>query len=267
MLFDNQHEKVFFHTLFHGVIFGIWLIQSIISFVKKRFTSGLQYILLIAIIIGVNLKITFYYHHFLFGLISIGGLLLTIYFNKKDADKSRISHQLLPFIAFGIICFSIPNIMFHKMLNHNIKSFSESTTYTLDDFKGTPPNKSVFKNLISTDIRYKLNNFGNHPDGVVIVGMRPEESYIIEIDTILNLESLNDFVKIKEVAGRKIRKLIAEKNVERIHMVDSINAIMRHYREIQEDYQEQVFEQNDTVLQKSIHEKLKTLLAEFDEYK
>ena len=96
--------------------------------------------------------------------------------------------------------------------------------------------------------------------------MNPSESYITEIDTVNDLQSLNDFVKIKEVAARKIRKLIDDKKVKRIHMEDSINSIISYSREIQNKYQRQVFQSNNTDVKKETHEKLIKLLKEYDDY-
>ena len=96
--------------------------------------------------------------------------------------------------------------------------------------------------------------------------MNPSESYITEIDTVNDLQSLNDFVKIKEVAARKIRKLIDDKKVKRIHIEDSINSIISYSREIQNKYQRQVFQLNNADVKKETHEKLIKLLKEYDDY-
>ena len=253
--------------LLNLVISSIWFIKSIVSFFKRRSISGFLYIFLLALLISSFLKISYVYHHFIFGIFSLLGLLTTLYFGKNKIAKSRLFQQIIPFFVFGIICFSASNIFFHKMFNSKIKVYSESNPYVLDDFKGTHPEEKIYKNLISTEIRYKLNNFGEYPDGIVIVGMNPFESYIREIDTVNDLQSLNDFVKIKEVAARKIRKPIDDKKVKRVHIKDSINSIISYSREIQNQYQIQVFQLKNVDVKNETHEKLIELLKEYDGYK
>ena len=248
------------------VISSIWFIKSIILFFKRKIDLGFVYIFLITVLISALLKISYYYHHFIFGILSSLGLLATLYFGKNRIDKPRLFQQIIPFFVYGILCFSASNIFFHKMFNSNIKVYYESNPYVLDDFKGKSPKEKIYKNLISTEIRYKLNNFGEYPDGIVIVGMNPFESYITEIDTVNDLQSLNDFVKIKEVAARKIRKLIYNKKVKRIHMEDSINSIINYSREIQNKYQRQVFQLNNADVKNETHKKLIKLLKEYDDY-
>jgi hypothetical protein len=268
MILNYSYGRGGIFIISSGALCFFWLVKVIIDFVKKRFVSALQYILLMCILVSIALKLFFYYHHVLFGVVAISALLITLFITRRNLNKTRLYTQFIPFLVFGMTCMAIPNIIYHSVLNGRMKVFSEASPYTLEDFKATPPpNSKVYKNLISTDIRYKINNFGEYPDGLVIVGMRPKESFIVEIDTVMNLQSLNDFVKIKEVGARKIRKMFAEQQVDQVHIVDSIKAIIRTSREMQNYYQEEVFDKKNDYLQKTLHYKIKIHLEELDEYK